>query len=303
MNKSVRSPLFYVGDKYKLMKQLNELFPKEINNFYDVFCGGGSVSLNVKANKYHLNDLDNNIIKLHEFLINCSKDINETIDIFYDLIESYGLSLSEKGLNKELLSLKKKYKKTYFSRYNKKGYLKLRKDYNQDKSKTELLYLLLVYGFNHMIRFNNNGEFNLPVGNVDWNKNVTRSLLNYSLWANNHNIVFSSGMDFDKYVNLTIPKENDFYYFDPPYLITCSDYNKLWNIGEEKRLYYLLDKLNDMNVKWGLSNMVFHKGRKNDYLLSWSKKYNVHIIQSNYISRFDNTIKKDSMEVFITNYG
>ena len=38
-----------------------------------------------------------------------------------------------------------------------------------------LLYLLLIYGFNHMIRFNKSGKFNLPVGNVDFNKNVYKA--------------------------------------------------------------------------------------------------------------------------------
>ena len=31
-------------------------------------------------------------------------------------------------------------------------------------------------------------------------------------------------------------------------------------------------------------------------------KYNVFEVESNYISRFDNTIKRDSREVYITNY-
>ena len=38
------------------------------------------------------------------------------------------------------------------------------------------LYVLLIYGFNHMLRFNGSGEFNLPVGNVDYNKNVNKAL-------------------------------------------------------------------------------------------------------------------------------
>ncbi|PHL17233.1 DNA adenine methylase, partial [Enterococcus faecium] len=36
--------------------------------------------------------------------------------------------------------------------------------------------------------------------------------------------------------------------------------------------------------------------------LEWGKKYNEYDIKSNYISRFDNTIKKDSKEIYITNY-
>ena len=51
-NKIKRSPLFYVGDKYKLMKQLVNLFPKEVNNFYEPFVGGGTVFLNIEAKKY-----------------------------------------------------------------------------------------------------------------------------------------------------------------------------------------------------------------------------------------------------------
>ncbi len=41
ITKVKRSPLFYVGDKYRLMAQLLDLFPKEINNFYEPFIAGG----------------------------------------------------------------------------------------------------------------------------------------------------------------------------------------------------------------------------------------------------------------------
>ena len=64
-----RSPLFYVGDKYKLIEQLLALFPKEINNFYEPFVGGGTVFLNIEAKKYYLNDIDRNIISIHKFLL------------------------------------------------------------------------------------------------------------------------------------------------------------------------------------------------------------------------------------------
>nr|WP_308149923.1 DNA adenine methylase [Spiroplasma sp. AdecLV25b] len=38
-----RSPFFYVGDNYKLIKQLNDIFPTNINTLIEPFCGGGSV--------------------------------------------------------------------------------------------------------------------------------------------------------------------------------------------------------------------------------------------------------------------
>lgn len=301
-NKSVRSPLFYVGDKYKLMPQLNSLFPGKINNFYDVFAGGGSASLNVKANKYLMNDIDGKIIELHNYLQLQSQDIDAFINKMYDLIESYGLSLSELGKNAEIENLKQIYKKTYFAKYNKSGYLKLRDDYNSNQKKTELLYLLLVYGFNHMIRFNSVGKFNLPVGNVDWNKNVSIALRNYANWTRSNNIYISKGLDFEVFVKESKIEKEDFLYFDPPYLITFSDYNKLWGEYEDQRLYRLLDNLSEQGISWGLSNMLTHKGKINNLLLDWSSKYNTFDIESNYISRFDNSNKKESREIYITNF-
>ena len=67
--KTYRSPLFYVGDKYKLYPKINKYFPKTINRFIEPFTGGGSVFLNVNANEYLLNDIDTNVINIHQFLI------------------------------------------------------------------------------------------------------------------------------------------------------------------------------------------------------------------------------------------
>ena len=89
---------------------------------------------------------------------------------------------------------------------------------------------------------------------------------------------------------------------DPPYLISDSEYNKLWNEKHETELYDFLDELNDKGIKFGITNLMYHKGQKNKFLEKWSKKYNVYEINSNYISFNDNTVKINSKEVFVTNY-
>jgi len=299
--KSIRSPLFYVGDKYKLMPQLKQYFPLEIENYYDVFCGGGSASINVEAKAYYMNDSDKKIIELHDLLQRNAVDMPQFISKMHFLIEKYDLSLSEKGLNETIKFLRKEHIKTYYARYNKNAYLKLRDDYNTNQNDTELLYLLLIYGFNHMVRFNSDGKFNLPVGNVDWNKNVSQALRNYSDWYINKRVFLSEGQDFSLFVNRQEFSSGDFLYFDPPYLITFSDYNKLWKEEDEHRLYDLLDELDCRGIKWGLSNMLTHKGKTNEILQSWATKYKKFKIDSNYISRFDNTIKNDSEEIYVTN--
>ena len=52
MKSKIRSPFFYVGDKYKLMPQLEKLFPVNINNYYEPFVGGGSSFLNTEAKTF-----------------------------------------------------------------------------------------------------------------------------------------------------------------------------------------------------------------------------------------------------------
>lgn len=59
----IKSPLNYIGGKYKLLNQLFPFFPRKINNFVDLFAGGCNVGVNINANKTYLND---NLIYLIE---------------------------------------------------------------------------------------------------------------------------------------------------------------------------------------------------------------------------------------------
>ena len=69
----IRSPFFYVGDKYKLMPQISSLFPENINRLIEPFAGGGSVFLNTNAKKYLANDKNEYMVKLHKFLFSFKK--------------------------------------------------------------------------------------------------------------------------------------------------------------------------------------------------------------------------------------
>lgn len=94
---------------------------------------------------------------------------------------------------------------------------------------------------------------------------------------------------------------NCYVYMDPPYLISGSEYNKLWNADEEYALCDTLDGLDREGIRFGVTNLVRHKGAVNTVFATWAAKYFSYIIKSNYISFNDNTIKDDSMEMFVTN--
>lgn len=294
-----RSPFFYVGDKFKLVPQLKENFPEKIDRFIEPFCGGGSVFLNTNANEYLLNDIDTYMIKLHKFLISFSNNQDAFWNELKFNIDKYQLSATflGKDVPKEY---RKEFVKTYFAKYNKEAYYKMRSDFNNDKDDMMLLYMLLIYGFNRMLRFNSKGDFNLPVGNVDFNKNVVNALNSYFDYVSDKDIELFN-MDFQDFIEKVQPSPNDMVYLDPPYLITFSEYNKLWNEDSEMRLIDYLDTLNERGVRFAVSNVLRHRKRYNGTFNEWAQKYNVVKIKSNYISFNDNT-EKDTYEVLVKNY-
>lgn len=300
-SKTIRSPFFYVGDKYKLMPQLKQLMPENIQQYIEPFVGGGSSFLNSKGNTYILNDVDEYVVALHKYIGSYSNKSEELFQELFELIDFYGLSCSYRGICVPDI-LKKKYVKTYYSRYNKEAYLKMRKDFNESKDDLLKLYLLLIYGFNHMIRFNGKGDFNLPVGNIDFNNNVYLALNNYLQFISKHEIEFFN-MDYISFLSKVAFDKDSYVFLDPPYLISMSEYNKLWNDKKEDELCEYLDGLNDKGIKFGITNLITHKGKTNTRFLEWSTKYCAFDVKSNYISFNDNTIKAGSQEVFVTNYA
>lgn len=297
----LRSPLFYVGDKYKLLPQIVPNFPNISGRFIEVFAGGGSVFMNSPSKEVFVNDIDKHLVGVHSKLISYSGDYRKLIKDVELLIEKYALTNSSKGLVVDP-ELKSKFPKTYFAVMNKESYNKLKKDFNISENKDYLaLYILLIFGFNRMLRFNGKGEFNIPVGNVDFNKNVEQALINY-LNVTKSKKIHLYNLDYKDFLKELSPKKGDFIYLDPPYLITGSEYNKLWNEDNEKELYEILDKLHNKGVMFMISNVLEYGNKDNPILRGWSTKYNLIDVKSNYINRFDNRQKQIS-EILVKNYA
>ena len=142
--KIIRSPFFYVGDKYKLMPQLKELMPKNIEQYIEPFVGGGSSFLNSKGNTFLLYDVDSYVVELHHQIGSYTGKSEELFGKLFDIIDFYGLSCSYRGIYVPE-EMKKKYVKTYYSKYNKEAYIRMRRDFNAEKDDFLRLYLLLIY--------------------------------------------------------------------------------------------------------------------------------------------------------------
>ena len=300
-----KSPLNYVGGKYKLLNQLTKKFPSEVNTFVDYFCGGGNVGVNINAKKVIAVDKEKYLINVLNLFKNYS--YTESIDKLDNIIEKY--KLSNTYING--YDYYKCNSSSGLGSYNKQRYLKLRNDYNKMKEesdeKTFKFLVLIIYGFNHQIRFNNSGEFNMPVGKRDFNGSIRKNLLAFCEKLKSKNIEFISE-DFKKFKidNLT---SEDFCYFDPPYFLGDASYNENnnWTEKDEKDLLNYINKLNEKNIKFALSNVTQHRGEKNNILIDWAieNKYNINYLDYNYNNSNYHSKSKLNVteEVLITNYS
>ncbi len=274
------SPLNYIGGKFEVLDLIKNNLPKKIDTFYDLFGGGGTVSLNINSKKVVYNDI-NWVVR----------DLLEKIT-HDDFLQTYNY-------------IEKTIKKYNLEKKNKESYNNFRNKYNsvEKGSRNPLdLYLLICYGFEHQIRFNNKMEFNNPCGNSGYNQEMLEKLVSYSNRSKRMNIVFKS-MDYKKM--LPDIEKNDFVYCDPPYLISCGAYNdgkrgfNGWDEKQEQELLDFLDLLNSKGIKFMLSNMRDRNQKSNTPLSKWIKSNNYRVIVNSSITKRN---RQDRQEIIVVNY-
>lgn len=297
------SPLNYIGGKARILDQLLPEFPEHISTFVDLFCGGCNVGINTNADGYIYNDNNRELIGLLKMFLRLNtKTILKRMD---EIVEHYGFSKT------------KDYNFAYYggnpmigvSRYNKEPFLKLRQDYNSSPRNNQhyiMLYALVVFGFNNQMRFNDRGEYNLPVGKRDFNDVIRRKLELFveKLKAQQPQIQNKDFRLFD-IGNLDM---QSLVYLDPPYLISTATYNEGggWTEKDEADLLKFMDELNAHGNKFVLSNMLEHKGRENRLLVDWinQRDFQVVNIKMDYSNSNYQVEGKDSgtKEVLVKNF-
>ena len=286
-NEIVKSPLNYIGGKYKILPQILPLFPEKIDTFIDLFAGGCNVGINAKANKIIFND-----------------NLTYLIDLFK--------TIQKQDLDITLNHIKKRIKEFDLSITNDKAYKEFRDFYNKTREPLDL-FVLIAFSFNHQIRFNNNHQFNNPFGKnrSSFNPKMQYNLEKFIIKLKTLNVAFTN-LNFDEF-DFSNLNENNFVYADPPYLITTGTYNDGkrgftgWNEKEETKLLQILSNLDRKNIKFALSNVIEHKGKTNYLLVDWINEngFQINYIKKNYANsnyQTKNREKNGSIEVLITNY-
>lgn len=227
----------WVGGKGRLLERIHNHLPEEYNNYHELFLGGGSLLLSLQPKKAFCYELNENLCDLYDNIKNKSELLCEYL---YELEQEY-THLDTKEKRKEY-------------------YLDIRKKFNEEEDKfmkSVFFKFLNKTCFNAVYRENRNGEFNVPFGTGrDPTICDEENILELSKYLNENEIQISNE-DFEK--SLENIKENDFVYLDPPYYPlkdnSFTGYTKLGFVQEDHdRLIRFCKKLNEMNVKFILSN-------------------------------------------------
>ena len=210
--------LKWVGGKTQIIDKIITKIPKEMNNYHEIFLGGGSVlfailSLQKKKkivikNKIYAYDINTNLINVYKHIQNNKDELYKYIDFY---IKEYD-GLNGTIINRNPISITdaKTSKESY--------YYWLRKKYNNTPKNTmECSALFMIINktcFRGLYREGPNG-YNVPYGHYKKTPTIiSKTELNY-ISDLIKNVEFKDSSFIDSIKNV---KEDDFVYLDPPYV-------------------------------------------------------------------------------------
>ena len=261
--------LKWVGGKTQIIHNITGCFPKEINNYHEIFVGGGSVLLAMiylqkqgeikitgNINAYDLNE------NLINFYNNVKFKCTDFIELFMYYLDEYdsikGNIINRNAVNKnEALTSKESY------------YYYIRNIFNNNNKNTlesAVLFLFLNKTcFRGIYRVGPNG-YNVPYGHYKTTPKITKeSIKNFSKIIECVNFIKN---DFNEsFKNI---KSNDYVYLDPPYYpINKNSFIKYnlesFNEKTSVKLFELVKQLKDIKFTMSNSDSIFVKEYFNEY--------------------------------------
>lgn len=209
--------LKWVGGKRQIIDNIINIIPNEMENYHEIFLGGGSVLLAILSlqkekkiiikNKIYAYDINENLINVYKNIQNKKDDLYYYINIYineYDKIDGKIINRKPQNIDEAKTS-----KESY--------YYWLRNKFNDiDKNTIECCALFMIINktcFRGMYREGPNG-YNVPYGHYKKTPNIiTREELD--IISDLIKDVEFIHRDFS--ISLKNIKEGDFVYLDPPY--------------------------------------------------------------------------------------
>ncbi len=263
--------LKWVGGKTQIINDIISKLPKQINNYHELFLGGGSVLFAVLSLQKQNKIIIKNKIYAYDIninLINMYKNIQNNKDKLYNILKSYfkeydNITGNIINRNPQTINEAKTSKESY--------YYWIRKKYNNiDKDSIECSALFIFINkicFRGMYREGPNG-FNVPYGHYKKTPTlISETEINY-ISELIKNVEFKHCNFIYSIKNV---KEGDFVYLDPPYAPENSkSFVKYVEDGFDLKTHELLfiEIKKFKNIKFIMSNA------KVDIVINSFKDYN-----------------------------
>lgn len=257
----VKPFLKWVGGKTQIIDTLLDNYPKQMENYHDIFLGGGSTLLALLsyvrdkkitvANKIYAYDLNNDLIATYNNVKRNPKELYDKIkEISAEYASCDGTVVNRKPQSKDdAMTSRESYYYWIRTLYN-----KLTDDTENDIDKSAMFIFLNKTCFRGVYRTGPRG-FNVPFGHYDSTKIIDRKTL--MAISNLIKDVKFRCMGFEK--SLCRVKSGDFAYLDPPYAPeTSTSFVKYnldgFNVDQHKKLFAMCDNLMLNKIKFMMSN-------------------------------------------------
>lgn len=245
-NKIVKPFLRWAGGKTWFTKHIENYIPKDFNDYYEPFVGGGSVFFYLKSkgfikNKAYLSDSNSDLINTYKILKSHSNDLFKILKTHIDSEDEY--------------------------------YRMRSTDFTDKIEKAAKFLYLNKTSFNGIYRVNRNGKYNVPYGRRNLNilydfehlKDISNALKN----------TYLSIQDFKQRCKLI--KKNDFVFIYWPYTVAHEkngfiQYNQsIFSWNNQLQLSKLTDELNEKEIHFLVTN-AYHDCIKEIYKVGTQEK-------------------------------
>ena len=261
MEQKIQKPfLKWVGGKTQIIHNVLDKIPKKVNNYHELFLGGGSVLFAVLSlqkqgkleiqGKIYACDINDSLIRVYKHVQNNKNDLFDYIQRYineYDAIK--GTEINRKPT---ILEEAKTSKESYYywirDKYNKM-------DEKDSVERSALFMIINKLCFRGMYREGPNG-YNVPYGHYKKTPTIITKEELDTVSELMQDVVFEC-CGFE--TSITKPIKDDFVYLDPPY--APENANSFvgyvadgFDLDAHNRLFDGIKKLNQKKIHFAMSN-------------------------------------------------
>jgi DNA adenine methylase len=279
--------LKYRGGKSKeLNHYINYIQSEDYEIYYEPFLGGGATYFALQPQRAFINDINSKLINFYLDVKNNFALLKEQLS---NLEEIYNRNQSEYE------ELKRTNPDRRIPNANENLYYEIRNEFNHPTGRFlngTLYYFINKTAYSGMIRYNRNGEYNVPFGRY---KNFNTNLISLE-----HNLLLQTteifNVDYSQIFNHATPR--DIMFLDPPYDCVFNDYGNInnedgFNENEHRRLAENFINLNTRAVMVISKTPLTEELYRNFIVGEYDKNYSVNI---------RNRFKNSAIHLIVKNY-